>query len=88
MCCVIYLDDLLLLNSSPQEAWEVTQMVLNLPEYLGLMVKPSKVEAVPTQRIEFLGMMIDTVRMLFTVPEHKATEVQLRPVGLKWEASR
>ena len=74
--CVIYLDDLLLLNSSPQEAREVTQMVLNLLEYLGLMVKPSKVEAVPTQRIEFLGMMIDTVRMLFTVPEHKVSNLR------------
>ena len=74
--CVIYLDDLLLLNSSPQEAREVTQMVLNLLEYLGLMVKPSKVEAVPTQRIEVLGMMIDTVRMLFTVPEHKVSNLR------------
>lgn len=51
-------------------------MVLNLLEYLGLMVKPSKVEAVPTQRIEFLGMMIDTVRMLFTVPEHKVSNLR------------
>ena len=57
--CIIYLDNLQLLNSSPREAWEVTQMVLNLFEYLGLMAKPSKVEVVHTK---FLGMMIDTVQ--------------------------
>ena len=50
-------------------------MVLNLLKYLSLMVKPSKVELVPTQCIEFLGMMIATVWMLFTVPEHKVSNL-------------
>ena len=51
-------------------------MVLSLLEYLGLMVKPSKVEAVLTHHIEFLGMMINMVRMLFIVPEHKVSDLR------------
>ena len=50
-------------------------MVLGLLEYLGLMVKPSKVKASPTQHIEFLGMMVDIGRMLFTLPEHKVSKL-------------
>ena len=71
-----YLDDLSLLNSSPQEAREVTRMVLNPLECLGLMVKPSKVKAVPTLHIEFLGMMVDTVWMLFIVLGHKVSNLR------------
>ena len=51
-------------------------MVLNLLEHLGLMVKPSMVDAVPTQHIEILGMMIDTVQMLFTVLEQKVSDLR------------
>ena len=51
--CVIYLDDILLLASSPEAARKNTQLTLDLLRYLGLLVKPSKVEAVPAQQIEF-----------------------------------
>ena len=40
------------------------------------MFKPSKVEVVPTQQMEFLGIMIDIVWMLFTLPKHKVNNLR------------
>ena len=74
--CVIYLDDILLLASSAEEARRNTQLTLDLLRYLGLLVKPSKVEAVPTQQIEFLGLQADSVKMLLTVPLDKIKKLQ------------
>ena len=74
--CVIYLDDILLLASSPGEARKNTQLTLDLLRYLGLLVKPSKVEAVPTQQIEFLGLQVDSIKMMLTVPLDKIKRLQ------------
>ena len=78
--CVIYLDDILLLASSPEAARKNTQLTLDLFRYIGLLVKPSKVEAVPAQQIEFLGLQVDSVKMMLTVPldEIKKLQKQIR----------
>ena len=74
--CVIYLDDILIMARSPGESRRHTQLVLDLLRYLGLLVKPSKVVAEPSQLIEFLGVEVDSVRMMFTVPLDKIKKLQ------------
>ena len=74
--CVIYLDDILIMARSPGESRRHTQLVLDLLRYLGLLVKPSKVVADPAQLIEFLGVEVDSSRMMFTVPLDKIKKLQ------------
>ena len=49
--CGIYLDDILILASSPAEFRWFTKMALDLMQHPCLLVTPSKVEAVPSQQI-------------------------------------
>ena len=86
--CVIYLDDILLLASSPEAARKNTQLTLDLLRYLGLLVKPSKVEAVPAQQIEFLGLQVDSVKMMLTVPLDKIKKLQNKREGLEAETKQ
>ena len=66
------LDDCLNMNSSLNQCWENTQKILKLFQTLGFIVHSEpKSNFTPTQRIGFLGFVIDSVAMTITLNNNK-----------------
>ena len=59
--CVVYINDFLLMHQKKQDLIEQTVLTLNLLEALGFLVNYSKSRLQPSQRIEYLGFMINSV---------------------------
>jgi Reverse transcriptase (RNA-dependent DNA polymerase) len=80
---VVYLDDLCILARSREESVRHTQMVVDLFAQLGLLLSP-KSALEPSRAREFLGMTVDSHRMMLRVPPakvqavHKAVRATLR----------
>ena len=55
-----YLDDWLVLSSSEQEAKQAVQSLLSLCHTLGIVINEKKLDLVPSQTANYLGMTIDT----------------------------
>ena len=75
---VVYLDDILVIANSLEQATDHTSTLIYTLEYLGFIVHPEKSMTQPTQRVEFLGMIIDTVSMELQVPGPKNEKNQSR----------
>ena len=71
-----YLDDLLIMAKSFQQAEEATQAVLDKLSSLGFLIKPSKSQLTPTQTITHLGFTIDTKSMTLSVPKDKVRDIR------------
>ena len=65
---VIYLDDILVIANSPKQSADHTSALIYTLENLGFIVHPEKSMTQPTQRVEFLGMIIDSTSMELQVP--------------------
>ncbi len=63
-----YMDDILIMSRSESQALEHTAATTYLLENLGFIVHPDKSELCPTQDLEFLGMVANTVNMTLQVP--------------------
>ena len=59
-CLLRYLDDWLVLSSTFQELVRARDFLLRLCRLLGIIVNPSKSSLVPTQTLDYLGMMLVT----------------------------
>ena len=64
---VIYVDDSLLQGDTAQECRDNVVATLDALQQLGFIVHHVKSTLIPTQRIEFLGFIIDTVSMTITL---------------------
>ena len=73
---VIYLDDMLILDQSPDRLASVFHSIVNVLKQLGFLIKQEKCSQVPTQRIEFLGSLINSTDMLQAVPSEKHQNIQ------------
>jgi hypothetical protein len=67
----IYIDDILILGRTAAECQEITKMVISDLEFLGFLLRTEKCILVPTQSITFLGIQLDFVRGVVTIPEEK-----------------
>ena len=72
---VLYLDDMLIIGSTPQETRQFTQMAMDLLESLGFVINKEKSILTPSRLITFLGFTIDSMRMLFTLPQEKVQKL-------------
>ena len=72
---VLYLDDMLIIGSTPQETRQLTQMGMNLLESLGFIINKEKSVLTPTRTITFLGFAINSITMLFTLPSEKVQKL-------------
>jgi hypothetical protein len=70
-----YLDDTLLVFDNEQEALELGADAARLMEDLGFMISQKKSVLEPTKRIEFLGVVIDSEKMLVTLTEKKTRKI-------------
>jgi len=68
---VIYLDDILLFGRSAQEAESAAETAASLLHSLGFLISWEKSVLSPTQQIEFLGVVVDSVTMEFRLSANK-----------------
>ncbi|MGH7238858.1 MAG: reverse transcriptase domain-containing protein, partial [Candidatus Saccharimonadales bacterium] len=68
---VIFLDDILILSESREECIRQRDILISLLDRLGLTLSVKKSKLDPTQRIEFLGTIVDSIKMVFEVPQEK-----------------
>ena len=74
--CVHLLDDFLFAADSPGEAELLRDMVIKECEDLGLFISWKKAVLTPTQRIRFLGFVVDSLAMRFYVPGDKVEALE------------
>ena len=60
---IIYLDDILIVNESREGASADLEMVMRLLQELGFIINKEKSILGPTQKIEFLGILINSIRL-------------------------
>ena len=77
---VLYLDDILVIANSPKQSADHTSALFYTLENLGFIVHPEKSMTQPTQRVEFLGMIIDSTSMELQVlcPKIKKIRAEAR----------
>ena len=68
---VLYLDDMLVLGRSPALARAAWTRATELLQQLGLTLSLPKCQSTPVQRLQFLGVEIDTVRQRLYLPRDK-----------------
>ena len=56
---IAYLDDLLIIGKDKREAEEAYRNAKNLMESLGIVINLEEAQAIGTQKMEFLGFIID-----------------------------
>ena len=72
---IIYLDDFLLLASSREEALHLSQVTLTRLQSLGFQINWKKSTLTPTQKITYIGFLIDSWSMTFHLPDMKVRKV-------------
>ena len=68
---VAYLDDILVLSRSRKAAVRDSNMVLELLQNLGFLINDKKSVLKPSKKMEFLGVVINTKRLIVQVPKKK-----------------
>lgn len=68
---IVYIDDTLIMGSSPTKASENVQMAIQLLESLGIIINWKKSVLVPSQTMEFLGLQVDSTSLPLSVPDNK-----------------
>ena len=76
MLIIIYLDDMLLIDHTIEETLVARDTVIFLLQPLGFVLNLKKLVLTPTQRIEFLGLTVDSLIMTLSLPEKKVSNVQ------------
>ena len=71
-----YIDDILIMADSRQKATEHTLALKYLLTNLGFTIHPDKSITLPTQRLEFLGMVVDTTLMQLQAPGEKIRKIR------------
>lgn len=71
----VYLDDLLILGTSPEECRRHGQMVADLLADLGFRLHPDKSELTPSTTRTFLGFVVDSVSMTLRLPREKVRRI-------------
>ena len=72
--CVVYIDDFLIVADTKEECLQAMNLLLSLLRKLGFAISWSKVCG-PTQTITFLGVNIDSVLMMLSLPHDKLSEL-------------
>ena len=73
---IIYLDDLLIAAGTYIDCLNHTKQVISLLESLGLRINYEKSIIIPTQKLEFLGFIIDSTSMSLALPVGKIQSIK------------
>ena len=69
-----YLDDFLIVGTTAQKAWESARVAVTIIKPFGLALAPDKIEG-PLQRIEFLGIVLDSVAQTLSISAERHAEL-------------
>ena len=72
---IIYLDDMLIMCQSQGELVVAQETLIFLLQHLGFVINQKKSLLTPVQKIEFLGMEINSVTMTLTLPQEKVNKL-------------
>ena len=73
--CVMYLDDLLIFGRTKSVCLQKAKKVMTLLQELGFTINIKKSILEPTQQIEFLGLILDSIQMKVFLPEPKGLDM-------------
>ena len=73
---IIYLDDMLILARTVEEALSHLHTVIYLLENLGFVINKKKSAMTPSTIMEFLGFIINSKDMTISLPEEKITNIK------------
>ena len=88
MRCIGYVDDFLAIASTRAEALRCRERIAYVLQRLGLQRHPDKGFWEPTQRLEHLGMDVDTREGVFRVPPSKLRNLMQQAGGLLATAAK
>lgn len=74
---IIYLDDILILDQSEEGVIRAFKFTVHLLQFLGFVINWEKTIQVPVQRIEFLGLLVDSISLSFSLPPEKISKIRL-----------
>ena len=77
-----YIDDILIMSETKDLAVEHTAATTYLLQNLGFIIHPTKSQLSPSQELEFLGMMVNTLTMTLRVPGEKIKKIRLEAQSL------
>ena len=80
---LIWLDDILVISSSYSSCIRDRDIVIDLLVNLGFRLNMEKSVLIPTQRVIYLGMVIDSLTMTFSLPEEKVSAIVQKATILK-----
>jgi hypothetical protein len=83
---IIYLDDILIMAESQNLVLHQAASTLNLLESLGFLVNYKKSQLVPSQQLEFLGLLIDSRGLTLQLPGEKLRKIRKRCQKLQDQA--
>ena len=75
---IIHLDDILIMAESSDLVLHQAASALNLLESLGFIVNYEKSHLVPTQEIEFLGLLVNSKNLTLILPGEKLRKIRKR----------
>ena len=78
MRLIIYLDDMLILAKTLEEAESHLNTIIYLLEHLGFVINQKKSTMTPSTIIEFLGMIINSREMTISLPQEKVTNIMIK----------
>ena len=73
---IIHLDDMLILHQNREQLHQITQLICQLLEALGLMVNQKKSITNPTQELKFLGFQAGSISMNLSIPSEKMWKIR------------
>jgi hypothetical protein len=84
---VVYMDDILLMSRSQQESIEDRDNLLQLLADFGLTISQKKCVLTPSQQMEFLGVVVDSITMTLSLSTEKLTKLAARARKMRLRAS-
>ena len=73
---VIYIDDMIIMAKSPDEAIEARDTTIYLLETLGFRINYKKSILLPSQELQFLGVTVNSKTMTFSIPKEKLQKLK------------
>ena len=72
---IVYIDDMLILAETPEQASQHLETLLWILQALGFIVNQDKSVFTPAQEIEFLGLVVNSVAMELSLPGEKLRQI-------------
>ena len=80
---IVYIDDILLLGDSPNQVETHLKALVFLLTNLGFIINYSKSITTPTQKIEYLGLLVDSTSLHLSLPGEKLHQIRMEVNQIK-----